>query len=485
MSRIVYAVPGVTPQGSEIADLNQARALARAKNVHLFAYREEDDGSLTMLGSQTPKGSIVKFKANPLKEFRGPSFHDTLRRLGNTGHSVYRDLKTGQEEKKPKTVYFSDGEGALQALAVFLVLEGADTRGVVDISGGRDHQKQASVRFPDGRIYSATLTPERNDYWIMGEGIERAVRWGTWANAGVYPDTKLFKKSNPRRMNPREFLVYHADHGVNPEQMAYIQSVIANKNPTGFFAMEVKLPRALGLVRNALYGPMSGDPPVRESEVDYRPRGDRPWSDRVVAWPTRPIDYVQAIGMPDQNDPNKIVLFTVYGGPLAPQHPDDPGNRDLAASKKFWSEHALSLEQWEPKKNPKPQMTRRASIHEQVAEMSPSSSLPEMADLPQKLKVVVGPKSYASPTLLREGARAFEQMTGQKYDELKTPRHHPALVWLAENRPAYFYSYLKEPGFRLYDAPGGLYEIRDYDGWESFHTPDTIQWVRIPRANSR
>ena len=71
MSRIVYAVPGVTPQGSEIADLNQARALARAKNVHLFAYREEDDGSLTMLGSETPKGSIVKFKANPLKEFRG------------------------------------------------------------------------------------------------------------------------------------------------------------------------------------------------------------------------------------------------------------------------------------------------------------------------------------------------------------------------------------------------------------------------------
>jgi hypothetical protein len=343
VSRIVYAVPGVTPQGSEIADLNQARALARAKGVHLFAYREEDDGSLTMLGSETPKGSVVKFKANPLKESRGPSFHDTLRRLGNTGHTVYRDLKTGQEEKKPKTVYFSDGEGALQALAVFLVLEGADTRGVVDISGGRDHLKQASVRFPDGRIYSATLTPERNDYWIMGEGIKRAVRWDTWANAGVYPDTKLFKKTNPM--------------------------------------------------------------PERSHQAAY------------------------------------------YGA--------------------------------------KPAMRSRAAINEQMAEMSPSSSLPEMADLPQKLKVVVGPKSYSAPALTREGARAFKEMTGEKYDELKTPRHHPALVWLAENRPGYFYSYLKEPGFRLYDVPGGVYEIREYDGWESLHTPESIRWVRIPGAKSR
>lgn len=157
------------------------------------------------------------------------------------------------------------------------------------------------------------------------------------------------KFTTPRivvRQNPREFVVYHADHGINPQQMAYIQSAIVASNPTGFFAMEVKLPRELGLVRNALYGPESGDPPVRESEVEYRPRGDRPWSDRVVHWPARPIDYVQAIGMPDQTDPNKIVLFTVYGGPLAPQHPEDPGNRDVAKSKKFWSEHALSLEQW-------------------------------------------------------------------------------------------------------------------------------------------
>jgi hypothetical protein len=55
------------------------------------------------------------------------------------------------------------------------------------------------------------------------------------------------------------------------------------------------------------------------------------------------VDYVQAIGVREGDD---FKLFTVYGGPLAPQHPDDPGCRDVPAAKKFWSQHALSLEQW-------------------------------------------------------------------------------------------------------------------------------------------
>lgn len=148
------------------------------------------------------------------------------------------------------------------------------------------------------------------------------------------------------RRNPKEFVIYHADHGISPEQMEWIKSQIIAANPKTFFIQEIQIPAELGSVRNAMYGPAAGDPPVPESEVSYRPRGDRPWSDRVVSWPTRPVDYVQAIGTPDQNNPNKIVLFTVYGGPLAPQHPDDPGCRDVPAAKKFWSQHALSLEQW-------------------------------------------------------------------------------------------------------------------------------------------
>jgi hypothetical protein len=151
-------------------------------------------------------------------------------------------------------------------------------------------------------------------------------------------------KMNPHR-NPAdaEFVVFHADHGINAQQMKYIQSELAKSAGQGFFLKQIKLPSKLGKVRNALYGPAAGDPPVSESVVSYRPRGDRPWSDRVVSWPTRPVDYVQAIGI---REGDNFKLFTVYGGPLAPQHPDDPSNRDVEASKKFWSEHALSLEQW-------------------------------------------------------------------------------------------------------------------------------------------
>jgi hypothetical protein len=298
-----------------------------------------------------------------------------------------------------------------------------------------------------------------------------------------------------RLRNPLEFVVYHADHGINPEQMAYIQAQIAAEDPKGFFIKTIQLPRALGTVRNALYGPASGDAPVSESEVDYRPRGDRPWSDRVVSWPTRPVNFVQALGMPDQKDPNKIALFTVYGGPLAPQHPDDPSNRDVAGSKKFWAEHALSIEQWAAKSNPsgldrrafhraRPQLTRRAAVREQVAEMSDGSGLPEMADLVQKRKVVIGPKGYGSPDLTPQGERAFKEITGEKFDRYETPRHHPAFVWLAENRPHFFFQYGNKPGFRLIDVPGGVYEVREYDGFESFYTPESVQWVRIDAVRS-
>jgi len=151
-------------------------------------------------------------------------------------------------------------------------------------------------------------------------------------------------RTNPRtRRNPSSFVVFHADHGIAPEQMDYIKGRLEQEAPQSFFMREIKLPHELGTARNAMYGPASGDAPVPEAEVSYRPRGDRPWSDRVVSWPTRPVDYVQAIG---ERAGDSFKLYTVYGGPLAPQHPEDPGCRDVPGSTKFWSQHALSLEQW-------------------------------------------------------------------------------------------------------------------------------------------
>jgi len=152
------------------------------------------------------------------------------------------------------------------------------------------------------------------------------------------------------RRNSGSFVVFHADHGITPEQMEWIQNVLVREAPEGFFIKQVQIPAELGTVRNAMYGPASGDAPVAESQVSYRPRGDRPWSDRVVNWPTRPVGYVQAIGV---REGDAFKLFTVYGGPLAPQNPDDPSCRDVPGAKKFWSQHALSLEQWAPKKNPR------------------------------------------------------------------------------------------------------------------------------------
>jgi hypothetical protein len=153
----------------------------------------------------------------------------------------------------------------------------------------------------------------------------------------------------PFRMNPHRnpvdatFTVFHADHGIKPAQMDYIKEELAKTAPQGFFIKQIKLPSKLGKARNALYGPASGDAPVAESVVSYRPRGDRSWSDRVVSWPMRPVDYIQAIG---SRKGDEFTLFTVYGGPLAPQNENDPDNKTPEASRKFWSEHALSLEQW-------------------------------------------------------------------------------------------------------------------------------------------
>jgi len=150
---------------------------------------------------------------------------------------------------------------------------------------------------------------------------------------------------NPRSLrNPvGKFTVYHGDHGITPEQKEWIKNTLYREAPQGFFIIQVDIPRELGTVKNALYGPAAGDAPVPESVVSYRPRGDRPWSDRVVDWPARQVGYVQTIGKREGDD---FELWTIFGGPNAPRNPGDPANEDPEGSRKWWSQHALSLEQW-------------------------------------------------------------------------------------------------------------------------------------------
>ncbi len=135
--------------------------------------------------------------------------------------------------------------------------------------------------------------------------------------------------------------VLHNDHGITDRQMDYIARTVMTilSDDEGFFIKQISIPCELGLVPCGLYGPDFGDKPIADNDVSYTARGNRVWKDRMIDLPPRAIDYVQVIGsVADGN----YVAFTVYGGPLAPQHPDDPSNQDVERSKKFWAEHALS-----------------------------------------------------------------------------------------------------------------------------------------------
>jgi hypothetical protein len=141
------------------------------------------------------------------------------------------------------------------------------------------------------------------------------------------------------------FTVLHSDHGITPDQMSFVFGFLSELNPGGFFIKQVAIPENLGSVPCGIHGPAMGDEPVAENEVTHKVRfsaeDPRTWSSRMVDRPFRPVDYVQVIGI--QGEDGRFTLFTVYGGPLAPQNPADPTCQDVPASTKFWSDHALSL----------------------------------------------------------------------------------------------------------------------------------------------
>jgi len=154
--------------------------------------------------------------------------------------------------------------------------------------------------------------------------------------------------SKMQNVNPQNipFKIAHDDHGISDSQAEYIHSQVCATEPTGFFIQEVIIPEHLGDVENGLYGTCEGDKPVAEADVVYIQRGERNWKDRMVNWPKRRTSKVQAIGImqyDEETSVNHILYFTIYGGSYAPQHPEDPNNRDVEGSTKFWSEHALCM----------------------------------------------------------------------------------------------------------------------------------------------
>lgn len=139
----------------------------------------------------------------------------------------------------------------------------------------------------------------------------------------------------------------HVDHGLTKSQIAYIENVFRNKK--AFFIETIDLSDVgLGTVPCGLHGPCMGDGSVDESDVSYIYRNGRPNSSRCVDRPEQMTSKVTVIAGPHKDEETgeeySCVLYTAFGGPLAPKEPDDPAMKieELDKSKAFWAEHALT-----------------------------------------------------------------------------------------------------------------------------------------------
>lgn len=133
----------------------------------------------------------------------------------------------------------------------------------------------------------------------------------------------------------------HTDHGLSEAHLEYIKTRFIDR--TGFFIETVELPDSLPEVPSAIYGPVVGDEPISEGEVFYVRRGERPNLSRMIDKPTRPTRKLTVIAGPTEEEP--CVLYTAFGGPLAPKEPGDPSLKEGEEMRKataFWSQHALA-----------------------------------------------------------------------------------------------------------------------------------------------
>jgi len=133
----------------------------------------------------------------------------------------------------------------------------------------------------------------------------------------------------------------HTDHGLTADQFAFVVERFGHKE--GFFAATVELPEGLGTVPCGLHGPLVGDEPVKEEEVYYAKRAGRDWASRLCARPPRETRTLSVIGGPLGGEP--CVLYTAFGGPLAPREPFDTSLDSVEErweSLRVWNEHALS-----------------------------------------------------------------------------------------------------------------------------------------------
>lgn len=141
----------------------------------------------------------------------------------------------------------------------------------------------------------------------------------------------------------------HLDHNLTSAHLAFIVEYFKGKNEP--FIATINLPDELPGLPCDLHGPIMGDEPVPSAHVVNWRRNGRAYASRLCARASRLDRRVTVIAGAHDGEP--CVLFTAYGGPLAPREPGDlesagglgsiEGARKLEESIAFWAEHALSL----------------------------------------------------------------------------------------------------------------------------------------------
>ncbi len=153
----------------------------------------------------------------------------------------------------------------------------------------------------------------------------------------------------------------HTDHGIPDFVREYVLQHFFDAKE--FFAATIPIPESAclstGASLNDAHNPVKSymaklpaipcglHLDVPESEAHYAKRGDREWNSRMCKRPPRMVREVTILAGPNPDDPDSgMILYTMYGGPQAPQEPGDPDLPDekRAEAEAFWAKAALSQE---------------------------------------------------------------------------------------------------------------------------------------------
>ena len=138
----------------------------------------------------------------------------------------------------------------------------------------------------------------------------------------------------------------HTDHSIPEIVQGYV--LVQFDDRESFFVETVTYPESA----ESVSGPV--DLPavpcdlhlnVPDNECRHAPRGDREYASRLCRRAPRMVREVTIVAGPHPEDPDAgMIVFTMYGGPAAPQEPGDPRLPEdrRAESVAFWSRAALS-----------------------------------------------------------------------------------------------------------------------------------------------